>query len=241
MADAIPVKTVTSKLALPTKGVTGGVALPLVTTTANLAVPIIASTGALALPVRGAAPPPVVYTWSPVNKFSDVVLSNSNLTATCGGNQFTIESGIATVALAGPVAWQVQIEDVGPFTVTGIMPINLGFNSPPGHGNSCGYQNDGSVRIQSTTVATLLPFTTGDLITIAATATAIWFKLNAGSWNNNPSADPSTNTGGVDLSALTGEMFPGYALDHESSAISSVTLVPGGFVPPSGFPTYNGA
>lgn len=39
-------------------------------------------------------------------------------------------------------------------------------------------------------------------------APLIWFRINNGEWNGSPTANPSTRTGGIDVSALTAPFFP---------------------------------
>lgn len=40
------------------------------------------------------------------------------------------------------------------------------------------------------------------------TTPAIWFRLNDGEWNGDPSADPATQTGGFDISSITAPYIP---------------------------------
>jgi hypothetical protein len=40
------------------------------------------------------------------------------------------------------------------------------------------------------------------------TTPAIWFRVNNGNWNNDPSADPTTQVGGLDISSITGPYLP---------------------------------
>ena len=56
-------------------------------------------------------------------------------------------------------------------------------------------------------------------------ADLIWFNVNAGNWNADPGADPVTDTGGIDISAITGGLFPG--ADVSIGYVVTENLAPG--------------
>ncbi len=70
--------------------------------------------------------------------------------------------------------------------------------------NAIGYMADGTVKINSSTVSTLLSFTTGDIVDMAVDFdnSTIWFRKNNGAWNNSGTANPGGNVGGISLSTL---------------------------------------
>jgi hypothetical protein len=70
------------------------------------------------------------------------------------------------------------------------------------------------------------------------TTPAIWFRLNDGEWNGDPTADPTTQVGGFDISSITGPYIPflsgstGFA--GNCSGIINAGSSAFNFTPPSG-------
>lgn len=66
---------------------------------------------------------------------------------------------------------------------------------------------------------------------------AIWFRKNGGQWNNSPTANPSTNTGGITLSLINQTLFPTVIADGDCSVTCNFgnsafqTSGPVGFTP----------
>ena len=75
---------------------------------------------------------------------------------------------------------------------------------------SVGYYDDGNVYTNSGVVATYAPFNQGSIIDIAVDMTAgmIWFRADGGNWNGGGSADPATNTGGLDINNTLSQPYP---------------------------------
>ena len=62
--------------------------------------------------------------------------------------------------------------------------------------------NSGTVLFENRTIYSGLPvFVAGDVIDVALTGTYVtpgwWYRVNGGDWNGDPTADPATNTGGL--------------------------------------------
>jgi hypothetical protein len=84
--------------------------------------------------------------------------------------------------------------------------------------NSIGLWGDGTVYINATTFASTigpnaaLSFTGGGEVMVATDfdAKLVWFRVGAGNWNNNPSANPATGVGGVSFSATVGTLVPAF-------------------------------
>lgn len=77
--------------------------------------------------------------------------------------------------------------------------------------DSIAYNSDGTVKINNVTVATISAWTTGDRVSMAfhPGLKLIWFRVNAGSWNNDGTANPATFVNGIDTSTYRGERaFP---------------------------------
>jgi hypothetical protein len=91
------------------------------------------------------------------------------------------------------------------------VSYHIGFDpaSPSGYG--AGFGDDGSFAYHGTITAEQFlgypNFTTaGSLVDVAVDTVnkKMWYRVNGGNWNNNASYDPGTNTGGLDISVLTG-------------------------------------
>lgn len=70
----------------------------------------------------------------------------------------------------------------------------------------------------------------------------IWFRVNGGNWNANPSANPSTNTGGESLAAVAGVPLFAAVLVNAGATNDNATANFGATAfanaAPSGFPAY---
>ena len=105
--------------------------------------------------------------------------------------------------------------------------------------NNFVYQNDGLVRLNNVTLATLAAFTTGDRVSVAyhPGSKQVWFKVNTGSWNNDGTADPAAQVGGIDVSAYDPVMaFPAASFSALNGVIT-LTLAAEDFLytPPVGY------
>lgn len=71
---------------------------------------------------------------------------------------------------------------------------------------------------------------------------AIWYRVNGGNWNANPSANPSTNTGGVSLAAVAGVPLFAVGLVNAGATNDNQTANFGATAfanaAPAGFPAY---
>ena len=189
--------------------------------------------------------------FNPYSKSSDthVVLSNSNKTFTqaVASNFFTgCRSRFS--ATSGKYYWEFSC---GTWSAVSTTQKGLGISSNAGGGNvigddsnlSMGYRADGIVRRNSTTLATYSTYTTGDVICIALDLdnNTIWFRKNNGDWNNNASNNPATNTGGLNISAMTGTKFPYVSGVRLNDAITIRTaLADWTLSAPSGFGALGG-
>lgn len=65
----------------------------------------------------------------------------------------------------------------------------------------------------------------------------IWFRKNGGQWNNSPTANPATNTGGITMSQINQTLFPTVIADGDCSVTCNFgnsafqTSGPVGFTP----------
>jgi hypothetical protein len=98
------------------------------------------------------------------------------------------------------------------------------------------YNNNGQVRYNSTTLSTIETYTAGDIIYVAVDKVngKVWFKKNSGNWNNNASANPATNTGGIAVS-VSGNLYPLVQLSQNCQITADFTSNTGA---PSGFSAF---
>lgn len=178
----------------------------------------------------GADPsPPAAATWWDPTKVTpgQVALSNANRTGT-----LTVVDNAMMKAThpktSGIPGWSATFGATTSVTSVGFAnnAENL-FNSlGQAGGNSLGYQGfSGQVRINGAVLATLSAYVVGDTVEVKwnAAGNTFFARVNGGNWNNNPAADPATNTGGISMAtmALTGGVYAAGGISGNNG--SSVT------------------
>lgn len=162
-------------------------------------------------------------TWDPAKKDASITLSNGNLTAT--GTLATDRSVLSTLShvTTGKYYFEILInaasggglEVIGLGNASTALGNFLGFTV-----NSIGWLRDNRVISNNSLITNINTWTTGDTLSVAVDLTAqlIWFRVNAGNWNNNGSANPATGVGGISISGMAaGPYFAAYT----SGAINS--------------------
>lgn len=99
---------------------------------------------------------------------------------------------------------------------------------------------DGNVYKDGTNVANYGTYLTTNPIDVCVDLTnhRMWWRKSSGNWNNSGSADPATNVGGLDISSITGTVFPTVSgLNNTLSVVADFACA--GFTPPSGFSPWN--
>jgi hypothetical protein len=154
-------------------------------------------------------------TFDPSNKDGDITLSGGNLVATAGAGAGigTNVRTVATYTLGASVKKYCEFTATtisgsaasfgfglvnGTFAIGTAAYIGTDFNS------AAVYGNDGALIRNDTVIGTGNTFVQGDIIGVAIdfSASLFWFRVNAGNWNNNGSANPATGVGGFDISAF---------------------------------------
>ena len=160
------------------------------------------------------------------NPYHTMSFTNDNLTINglVGANTAGIETtvvGTETVTSGARVMYSVNISQtsgLAGYCGVGLSTYNQNLWDYTGSAgnNSVGYYDDGQVYINGSTEATYLGFGSGSVVDIAVDVDAgqAWFRIDGGVWNNNGSADPATNVGGLDISAVT---TPGLPLSISAS------------------------
>lgn len=169
--------------------------------------------------------------WSATNKNSRIVLSNGGLTATADTSATnTHEVGWAdgSFTTGQKIYWEVHVDALGGDVGVGVA------NSSAAHADgdflgsytsAIGEYENGAVWYNFGEVATANPtFAAGDTVCVAVDFSAglIWWRTNAGNWNNSSTADPSTGTGGITV-GITGALFPAYSVKYDGTTQSAVT------------------
>lgn len=185
-------------------------------------------------------------TWNPSAKSTFTALSNGNLTATYTGATSNAAGALATnAATAGSLKyWEVTVDVVSPsMSAAGAVPGSYDPTNFPA-GDFIFYDRGSAVFLNGSIIATYPTYTTGDIIRVALrtdlSPRRIWFSKNGGIWNNNGSADPVSNVGGIDLSAMA--VVDLYPFHYMEETLGKVTANFGATAPtyavPSGFSTF---
>lgn len=158
---------------------------------------------------------------------NDIGLSNGNQTASQQfGYQQTV-LGNTIIGAASKVMFSVLFNTVAPGTlpgsrVIGIGRTNMNYKSIPPYGaypgnddKSMGYCADGTIFYNGGVYASgFSTWTENDVIDIVINnnVSTMWVRVNGGNWNNNPSDNPETNTGGFEIinSPFYPALCPGY-------------------------------
>jgi hypothetical protein len=164
-------------------------------------------------------------TFDPAHKSSDLSLSGGNLIVTCGGAQ--IENGIICTnsASSGKKYCEITItSNVSNGSLVGIANSSWAFGTTflGQDTNGFSWQQGGPVLFNGSNQGSIQTFTNGTVCCIAVDFgnSRIWFRSNGGNWNNSGTADPVTNTGGIDISVMAaGPYFIGYRVDNQTGAV----------------------
>lgn len=114
-------------------------------------------------------------------------------------------------------------------------------NAPGGQSGGIIWIGNGNVNyngaLDTTTIAS---FAVGDTLGVAVDVggALIWFRDNAGNWNNNGSANPATGTGGISILAVTSNVYAVVQLTNYSDNITANFAGPFVNTAPSGFGTF---
>lgn len=122
--------------------------------------------------------------------------------------------GTSTRSISSPTSGLHYCE-MSASSLTGNMQIGLcspshtGTISLTSNTESIGWQASNAVFINSVQVATFDAWAVGDTLALCVDATnkTFWGRVNAGNWNASGTANPSTNTGGVDISVFSAGGF----------------------------------
>lgn len=163
-------------------------------------------------------------TWNPADKSANLTLSGGNLTGTLTGSDgFALVRAVASRS-SGKFYHEVNYAVSNSlYASPGIANSSLGVADFIGNTNGIAWLNGGQVYLNNSNVATIETWAAGDTLCIAIDTTAklIWFRKNAGNWNNDVSANPATGTNGIDMSSLAGPYFPSAGTNNIPDAFTA--------------------
>jgi hypothetical protein len=138
-------------------------------------------------------------TWDTIRKVNQTL---------SGGSLITTSTGAGGVAVSRLAQGNIYCE-LTPTTITGTPEVGFwtsnGLQSTALSNalSSIGYRGSGAVLVNNVTVTTIATWIANNRIDMALNPAAhlVWFRVAGGNWNNSGTADPATNTGGIDYSA----------------------------------------
>lgn len=137
--------------------------------------------------------------------FNDIGLNDG------GPGVFT---GLTTLQMSSTgkymISWALSYSD-NPYNQIGIANRSVNLESYLGSDtNGIGFAQDGSLYYNGTAISTGLPtWGLGDIVDLAVdnSTASMWIRVNGSNWNNSPTANPSTNTEGIET--IAGQYFAG--------------------------------
>jgi hypothetical protein len=180
------------------------------------------------------APRATATTLDPSNKAASVTLSNGNLTAVGGGATNTVQvRSVASIRPRDKVYFEVVLDNAG----NGNSGFGFGvteYNAATTDNFLGAHMFDVCLLIGLSGVVYHNSAGTGEALSTAVTTSGSrygvavdrvnnkwWARLNGGSWNNNGSADPTTNVGGFDLAwTYADDLFAALMIPSESMTVN---------------------
>lgn len=181
----------------------------------------------ICLPVPGETQDsPVKMTWDPNYVGAGNTLSNENMTLSSTG----FSSVLAETKIFTNSMFSVQINQDVNSSYIGIGKLDMNISGYVGgvDGKSLGFGSDGNLYFGGSNINTGFdPWgDVNDVIDVAIDYinSSIWIRVNGGSWNNNPSANPSLNTGGFSIPLLLPNTYPAITI-YSNSGTPQVSLL----------------
>lgn len=170
---------------------------------------------------------PAATTLNPSDKAAGVALSGGNLVIT----QSTADGSARSIAshTSGKYYCEMTVGN-NPASYNhafGVANASSVLTDPPGSPDTSSaalYSGDAMIYVAgSASGVSAASYITGDTVGMAVDLAnkRIWFRVNGGDWNGSPTNNPATNTGGADISALTGAI---YVLSHVNTSGSTQTM-----------------
>lgn len=200
--------------------------------------------------------------FDPANTTTHITLSSafgiSNLTATATASSTNGYQARETVshstgkwyfeatktnATAGAALWGLGLANASFNTTNDSAFLGQNNNSIGWYGNGKVYQNNVNTHTIGTITSNAVPVWVG--VAVDLDNKKIWICVGSSitcTWNNDVIANqnPATNTGGYDISAITGAVYPAIELDANTlSGYFNNCQFPPNYGPPAGFACWN--
>jgi hypothetical protein len=182
-------------------------------------------------------------TLDPSNTSVNITLSNANLTGTCNTtNANGNVSRTSTSRSSGKYYFEITPSIAGS-PPQGIGLINAS-QSVSGNwlgeagNNSIGCYAVGTIYQGASHEATFASYTAGNTVGVAVDLDnkEIWYRVGNGNWNASGTANPATDTGGQDISAIAFPVFAAVELDSNGDVTTAnFGATSYAFTPPIGF------
>jgi len=154
-----------------------------------------------------------ISTLDPAYTQSSITLSNGNLTGTTNGGGPTQQSGLATTilkpnVLTGKWYWEGVLGGSNAAVLLGFGNAAANLSTYCGYDTNSvgviqtGYSYYNNVNFAGPAQSWGIPSSNSIGFALDLVNKKFWTIVNAGYWNNDTSANPDTNTGGYDISAL---------------------------------------
>ena len=175
-----------------------------------------------------------------------LILSNQDLTVTAQSSISGDPASVATHAINPGQkvmfsmtidVWAPAVDSTSVGIVNTVYDVNSGYL---GYDlNSIGFWDDGYVYINGSGTSGYPNFGyNGAVVDVAVDRSnnLIWMRVDGGLWNNNPSANPTTATGGIDISAIPGIVYPGVSPYYSSGTAGKTSInISAAYSVPTGF------
>jgi hypothetical protein len=148
---------------------------------------------------------PTTTTWNPADKTASMTLTGGNLIATNTGGATSVVRSVAGQS-SGKFYFEITNNAGGGSTWFGIanssVPLTSWVSNATGgaalHVGGAIYVNFNGTGISFASV----PNASVISIAVDLVNQRIWFRVSGGNWNNSGTANPATNTGGIDISSV---------------------------------------
>jgi len=170
-------------------------------------------------------------TWNPSDKSASINLDGTSLIATRNSTNNGAFKSVRAIQSysSGKKYWEYTLHgDAAPGMLLGVGDGGAWLESGTGQvANTIGYfSNDGVVYVAGSGASTQVALNNADVMSIALDMDngKMWFRRNAGNWNNSGTANPTTNTGGIDVSSAVGPFYPAASMLNQGTTLGDHTI-----------------
>ena len=178
-----------------------------------------------------------------------IELSNNNCTASFTDDGDVNETTVLTnyAIKSGEKAVFSMVTTYGGYdgyTGVGIGGLQTDVEEYLGEGNdSIGFWDDGKVYFGGPPITLNLSFKQDNTVDVAVDRVnnLIWFRVDGGDWNGDNTQNPETGTGGIDISDITGDAYPGACPYSYDGIFGQISINDSVSNPPTGFKVLTGS